>query len=110
METVIFFIVYGLIGTIIGRILFRHRLGHSSRYMVDWERNEYGEKLRKTLADTRDGLSAKTYGLWSIPFWPLALAIYLVQAPTPQEKQAKKDEQLAELVEKAGLTLTELRH
>lgn len=87
-------LIYALIGSVIGRILFRTRLGASARYAI--ERDGYS---RPTLTATVDNSSAQTYGLWSIPLWPLTLAIFLIQAPTPHEKRQRRTEELKNATE-----------
>jgi hypothetical protein len=96
-----FFIVYGIIGSVVGRILFRKRLGNSSRFYIGEVQDEMSWNSRKDLIDTRDLTAAQEYGLWSIPFWPLTLAIFSIQAPTPQEKENKRALELQEVMEKA---------
>lgn len=81
---------YAIVGTVIGRILYRLRLGNSARYQMEWDQNYRKDIIAKTL----DHTSAQTYGLWSIPLWPLVLAIWIVQAPTPDEKRAQRTEEL----------------
>jgi cytochrome c-type biogenesis protein CcmH/NrfF len=86
---------YAIVGTVVGRILYRARLGNSARYQTAWDR--YNQ--REGLITTFDHTSAQTYGLWSIPLWPLVLAIWIVQAPTPDEKRAQRTEELKNATE-----------
>lgn len=79
-------ILYGIIGTVIGRILFVKRLKDSTRYTIE-RKSGYSE--RKELVETLDYTSAQTYGLWSIFLWPLTMAFFLVQMPTMEEKAVK---------------------
>ena len=84
-----------LVGTVIGRALFIHRLGNSSRYTIKekgWKHGEY--RTDDTLFTTVDKASASTYGLWSLVIWPLALAVYWIQAPTPHERRVKRTVEL----------------
>jgi hypothetical protein len=77
--------LYASIGVIVGRILFKKRLGTADRYYIHSnDRVEYSEEMS----------SASTYGLWSIPLWPLTVAIYVVQSPTPYEKIVEQKKEL----------------
>lgn len=109
MEWLFFLALWGLIGTVAGRILFRMRLGINSRYQVGKQLNEYNRQIGPLRAiDTDDLTSAQTYGLWSIPLWPLTIAMFVIQAPTPVEKQRKKEIQLQEAIKNAESMLKEL--
>lgn len=86
-------ILYGIIGTVIGRFLFVRRLKDSTRYTLE-RKSEYSEQ--KELVETLDYTSAQTYGLWSIFLWPLTMAFFLVQMPTAEEKEAELEAARAE--------------
>lgn len=109
MEWILFFTLWGLVGSIIGRMLFRIRLGNSARWEIGQRMNDWGEKRGpEVVISTFDMSSAQNYGLWSILFWPLTTAIFLIQAPTPAEKQAKREIQLQELLDRAETLTKEL--
>lgn len=91
---ILLLLVHGIIGTVVGRILYRKRLGASVRYAVS--RNNYSGY---ELFATRDSSSAQTYGLWSILLWPLTIAIWAIQAPTPDEKRTQRIEELKNATE-----------
>lgn len=82
-------VAYVIVGTVIGRVLFRMRLRDSARYYVS---DKY--ESRGNLIETQDQSSAMTYGLWSIFLWPLVLAFFVVQAPTPQERMSRRTQEL----------------
>jgi hypothetical protein len=85
MTPILVGILYASIGVIVGRILFKKRLGTADRYYIHRDgKVEYSEEMS----------SASTYGLWSIPLWPLILAIYIVQSPTPYEKVVEQKKEL----------------
>lgn len=78
-------LAYAIVGTVIGRVLFLKRMGASARYTVG---DSY--ETRNQLVITEDMSSAQTYGLWSPFVWPMTVAFYIIQAPTPAEKQARR--------------------
>lgn len=94
--------VWVIMGTIIGRVLFRQRLGTSARYSLGKAYTDYGSKFDAVI-DQFDLTSAKTYGLWSIPLWPLTLAVFFVQLPTPEEKKIAQTEKHKELIKEYDL-------
>lgn len=99
---------YIIVGTIIGRILFVKRLGYSDRYMFT-EKDEWGFVTgRQELIETTVNSSAQTYGLWSIVVWPLTLAVFLIQLPTPIEKKAHKAKEMEELRKQLSTVAEEL--
>jgi hypothetical protein len=96
-----FAIAHLIIGTIFGRILFVKRLGNSVRYSIENTFEEWTGRKEAALVDTRDLVSARDYGLWSLPFWFLTVPIFLVLAPTATEKAERQKRKLAEELEEA---------
>lgn len=88
-------IAYALVGTAIGRVLFVKRLGKHYRYAIQpkgWVDGQYQKE--ESLSQSDALASAQTYGLWSIPLWPLTLAIFLIQLPTGDEKRRNEQARL----------------
>lgn len=91
MTVLLFLVIWGLIGTAVGRMLFVKRLKDKARFFVDHKTDEWGmRKADLSTLNTHDMSSAQTYGLWSIPFWPFTLAIFLVLLPTRAEKEKQR--------------------
>lgn len=105
MEFVLY-AMYAIIGTVIGRVLYRKRLKHSARYQMGRDVEGWSEAYDQIIY-TQDNSSAMTYGLWSIPFWPVTLAFWLVLAPTPEEKRYQRTAQLKRDMAEAQRLLTE---
>jgi hypothetical protein len=102
-------LIYFIVGVIVGRILYVKRMSGSSRFMIDHTYNEYNEKSRvKYLVSTRDQQEAFHYGFWSLFFWWFTLALFVIQAPTPEERERKKVENLKELEKALNETAREL--
>lgn len=111
----LFALVYALVGLAIGRILFVKRMGSDARYIIEKPSNSWGEIKHNSpdeVIGTDTLASAQTYGLWSLVLWPLTLAVYYIQTPTPTEKKLyrieemqKAEEALKELAEKYDLKL-----
>lgn len=102
MEVFLIVLLNMFIGTVIGRILFRKRLGINSRYYIGKQLSQYDRETGPLRAiDSDDLSSARTYGLWSIPFWFLTLAMFIIQAPTPAEKQREQEIRLQQLLDRA---------
>lgn len=99
MEWLILGIIYFVIGTAIGRLLFVKRLGTSARFQMGKEYSDFGRELGDKLVTTYDMDSAITYGLWSLLVWPITVAVFLVQLPTKQERQAKARIEYQEMLE-----------
>jgi hypothetical protein len=91
-------LIYFIVGVIVGRILFVKRMSGSIRYAIDHTYNEYNERSRnKRLVSTRDHQDAFHYGFWSLFFWWFTSALFIIQAPTPEERERKKVENFKEL-------------
>jgi hypothetical protein len=90
-------LVYAVIGTIIGRILFVKTLGNSKRFTLDTQYSSYTNKRETEVISTSDLHAASLYGLWSILVWPMTLSFFLIQAPTPDERRELKQTQLDEI-------------
>jgi len=99
-----FALAYVIVGTVIGRVLFRKVIKGNVRYQVGKVRHEYSYDRLDALIRTDAMSSAQTYGLWSIVAWPLCLAIFLIQGPTPEEKQREQDELTQKIIETFRVT------
>jgi hypothetical protein len=90
-------ILYAIVGTAIGRILFVKRMRDQARFQVI-RGDSYA--YTKDLVDSAALKSAQTYGLWSPFIWPFTLMFFLIQAPTPTENRISKEKELKEIQEK----------
>ena len=97
MITLGIILAYAIIGTALGRILYVKKLGNSFRYVMGSAYDDYSNERVTALIETEDQKSAQTYGLWSFVMWPITLAFFLIQAPTPHEKRVRAKMELEEI-------------
>lgn len=103
-------LAYFLVGVVSGRVLFVKRLGRNSRYYLGRQTNEWREESGPTRAiDSDDLTSAKLWGMFSMLLWPIMIASFIIQAPTPAEKELRRERELEEMIEKAEKLTKQLR-